>query len=150
MIKELMFNVIPLGRYNHLVRNGGLKVWAKWTDLMAVPWKAKMSCPMLKPGLPGYWCLIRVWHNKEIFIAHWQIYHIDQHTSPIVCKYMKDGVPSHYMRDQEEDIKQHMHNLHDPVIKEKLATKSYVNENAWLDLTSHWSIKDIMKNYKTT
>ncbi len=28
MLKELMFNVIALSRYSHLVGNGGLKVWA--------------------------------------------------------------------------------------------------------------------------
>ncbi len=29
MLRELMFDVIPLSRYNHLVGNGGSKVWAK-------------------------------------------------------------------------------------------------------------------------
>ncbi len=31
MLRELMFDVIPLNRYDHLVRNGGSKVWSKWT-----------------------------------------------------------------------------------------------------------------------
>ncbi len=42
ILQELMFDVIPLSRYNHLVRNGGSKVWVKWTALTAVPLKAKM------------------------------------------------------------------------------------------------------------
>ncbi len=46
MLRELMFNLIHLSRYNHLVGNGGLKVWAKWTTLTAVQWKTKISCPM--------------------------------------------------------------------------------------------------------
>ncbi len=29
MLKELMFNFIPLSRYNHLVGNGRSKMWAK-------------------------------------------------------------------------------------------------------------------------
>ncbi len=42
MLKEIMFDVIPLSRYNHLVGNGGSKAWAKRTTLTAVLWKAKM------------------------------------------------------------------------------------------------------------
>ncbi len=106
---------------------------AKRTALKAVLWNSKMSCPMSKPGLQGSWCPITIWKSKEMFIAHWQIYHIDQHTSR---KHKKDGVPCHYMTDREADMKQHMDKLHAPVIKEKLATNSYVNENAWLVLTS--------------
>ncbi len=29
MFRELMFDVVPLGRYDHLVGNGGSKVWSK-------------------------------------------------------------------------------------------------------------------------
>ncbi len=50
MLRELMFNIIHLGRYNHLVGKGGSKVWAKWTTLTAVAWKARMSGPMSNPG----------------------------------------------------------------------------------------------------
>ncbi len=42
-----------------------------------------------------------------------------------------------------------MHKLHEPVIKEKIATNYYVKENAWLNLTSSWSIKDLERNYNT-
>ncbi len=136
MIRELMFNVIPLSRYNHLVGNGGSKVWAKQTAQMAVPWKLKMACPMSLPGMSGCWCPILVWTSKEMFIAHWQIYHIDQHTSRILCEHKKEGVCCHYMTDREADIKAHMHKLHELAISEKLASNSYINENAWLDLTS--------------
>ncbi len=44
MMKEHMFDVIPLSRYNHLVGNGGSKVWAKRTaDSSAVDNKDGMS-----------------------------------------------------------------------------------------------------------
>ncbi len=141
MLRELMFDVIPLSRYNHLVGNGGSKMWAKWTAQTAVLWKTNMTCPMSLPGMPGCWC-------KEMFIVHWQIYHIDQHTSCILCEHKKDGVSCHYMTDREADMKAHMHKLHKPAISEKLATNRYVKENAWLDLTSSWSIKDLERNYK--
>ncbi len=99
MLKELMFDVIPLSRYNHLVGNRGSKVWAKRTAQMAVLWKPNMTCPMSLAGIPGCWCPITIWTRKEMFIAHWQIYHIDQHTSHIMCEHHKDGVPCHYMTD---------------------------------------------------
>ncbi len=124
-------------------------MWAKWTALMAVPWKTKMACLMSMPGKPGCYCPITCWTSKEMFIAHWQIYHIDQHTSCILCKHMKDEISWHYMTDCEADMKSHIHRLHDPTIKEKQASNSYVNENAWLDLTSFWLIKDLERSYKT-
>ncbi len=100
MLKDLMFDVIPLSRYNNLVRNGGSKAWSKRTALMAVAWKAKMICPMTNIGMPGCHYPIAVWNCKEIFIAHWQIYHIDQHASRILCEHRnKDDVPCHYMTD---------------------------------------------------
>ncbi len=33
--------------------------------------------------------------------------------------------------------------------KKKIATESYANENAWLDLTSSWSIKDLRSDIGT-
>ncbi len=51
MLKELMFGVIRLSQYNHLVRNRGSKAWSKRTALTAVPWKAKMKCPMTNIGM---------------------------------------------------------------------------------------------------
>ncbi len=92
MVKELMFNVIPLIRYNHLVGNGGLKVCTKRTALTSVPWKSKMACTMTLPGKLGCYCLIKIWSSKEMFIEHWQIYHIDQHNSCILCEHRKDGI----------------------------------------------------------
>ncbi len=56
---------------------------------------------------------------------------------------MKDGISCHYMTDREADMKTHINKLHELSLKEKLATNSYVAENAWLDLTSSWSIKDV-------
>ncbi len=47
---------------------------------MAISWKAKTICRMTKIGMLGCHCPIKVWNRKEMFIAHWQIYHIDQHT----------------------------------------------------------------------
>ncbi len=96
MLRELMFNVIPLSRYNHQAGNGGSKVWAKWTAQTAVLWKTNMICPMSLPGMPGCWYPILNWTSKEMFIAYWQIYHIDQHTSRILCEHKKDGVSCHF------------------------------------------------------
>ncbi len=53
ILRELMFSVIPLSRYNHLVGNGGLKVWSKRTAQTAVPLKKNMGCPMSRPNFPG-------------------------------------------------------------------------------------------------
>ncbi len=83
-----------------------------------------------------------------MFIAHWQIYHIDQHTSCILCEHKKDSVSCHYMTDREVDMKAHMYKLHKLAISEKLPTNRYV-ENAWFDLTPSWSIKDLERNYQT-
>ncbi len=113
-----MFDFIPLSRYNHLVGNRGSKVWAKWTAETAVPWKTNMAPPMLLPGLLGCWCPILNWTSKEMFIAHWQIYHIDQHTSHILCEHKKDGVSCHYMTDRQVNMKAHMHIPHEPAISE--------------------------------
>ncbi len=104
---------------------------------------------MSGPDMPGYYCPITSWSNKKMFIAHWMIHHIDQHTSRIVCEHQQDGVACHYLTDSEADMKEHIHKLHDPSIKEKLATNWYMKEHAWLDLTSYWSIKDFEKRFKT-
>ncbi len=53
------------------------------------------------------------------------------------------------MTDSEADMKAHMHKVYEPAISVKLVTNRYVKENAWLDLTSSWSIKDLEMNYKT-
>ncbi len=42
-----------------------------------------------------------------------------------------------------------MYKLHEATIQEKIASNNYVKENAWLDLTSSWSIKDLERSYKT-
>ncbi len=142
-LKELIFNVIQLSRYNHLVGNRGSKVWAKSTALTVVPWKNKMACPMTLPGKPGCYCPIISLTGKEMFIVHWQIYHIDQHTSLILCEHSKEGIWCHYMIDCVADMKDHINKLHESFLKEKLASNSYVAENVWLDLTTSWSIKDL-------
>ncbi len=46
-------------------------------------------------------------------------------------------------------MKSHIHNLHKDGVVKNQASSSYVSENAWLDLTSSWSIKDLEKNFKT-
>ncbi len=53
------------------------------------------------------------------------------------------------MTDRESDMKSHIHNLHQDTVAKKQASNSYVSENAWLDLTSSWSIKDLERNFKT-
>ncbi len=141
IFREHMFDVIPLSRYNHLVGNGGSKVWFRR--------KNQMECPMYRPGFQGCHCLITNWTDKKMFTAHWQAYHIDQHTSHTVCEHEKDGNLCHYMTDREKDMKSHIHNLHKDAVRKKHASNSYVSENAWLDLTSSWSIKDLDRNFKT-
>ncbi len=108
-----------------------------------------MECPMSRPGYPGCYCPMTSWTDKKIFIAHWQTYHIDQHTSRIFCEHEKDGNLCHYMNDRESDMKSHIHNLHQNAITKKQASNSYISGNAWLDLTSSWSIKDLERNFKT-
>ncbi len=80
MMKELMFNVISLKMYNYLVGNVG----SKWTTQTAVPWTPKMECSMNGLGMPGCYCPITLWSDKEIFMVHWQIHHIDKHSNLIV------------------------------------------------------------------
>ncbi len=87
-----MFDVIPLSRYNHMVGNGGSKVSAKWTAQTAVLCTTNMVYPMSLPGMLSCWCPILSWASKEMFIAHWQIYYIDQHTSRILCEHKKDVI----------------------------------------------------------
>ncbi len=135
MLRELMFDVIPLSRYDHLVGNRGLKVWSKWTAWTAVQWKKHMECLMSRPAYPECYCPITSSTDKKIFIAHWQAYHIDQHTSRIICEHEKDGILCHYMTDRESDMKSHIHNLHQDAVMKKQA--------------SSWSMKDIERNFKT-
>ncbi len=121
---------------------------AKRTALTAIQWKNKMTSPMTLPGKPGCYCPIKSWTSKEIIIVDWQIYHIDQHTSLILCEHTNDGIACHYMTDREADMTILISFMNCP-LKEKLSTNSYVTENAWLDLTSSWSIKDLERSYKT-
>ncbi len=52
------------------------------------------------------------------------------------------------MTNRESDMKSHIHNLHRDAIMKKQASNSYISENAWLDLTSSWSIKDFERNLR--
>ncbi len=54
-----------------------------------------------------------------------------------------------YITDPKADMKQHIHKVQEPTLKVKLDTNWYVKENAWLDLTSSWSIKDIERRFKS-
>ncbi len=135
-MKELMFNVIPLSRFNHLVGNGGLIVWSKQIAQTAVQWIPRMSCLMNGLQIPGCYCPIEVWSDKEMFVVYWLIYHVDQHIIRIVCDHKKDGVPCQYMTDCEADVRQHISKVHEPMLKAMVASNLYVKENTWLDLTS--------------
>ncbi len=53
------------------------------------------------------------------------------------------------MTDHEADMKQHIHKVHEPALKVKIDTNWYVKENAWLNLTSSWSIKDIERRFNS-
>ncbi len=54
----------------------------------------------------------------------------------------------HYMTDREEDMKNHVCNVHTEKVMSIIDSKLYIVENAWLDLTS-WTMKDIERKYKT-
>ncbi len=71
MLRELMFDVVPLSRYDHLVGNGGSKEWSKRTARTAAQWQKHMECPMSRPGYPRCYCPITNWTHKKMFIAHW-------------------------------------------------------------------------------
>ncbi len=149
MTKELMFDILSLSRFNHLVGNGGSKVWSKQTAQTAVPWRAGMPCSMDGLQMPGCYCPIVVWSNKDMFVAHWLIYHVVQHVSRIVCDHEKVGVPCQYMTDREADMRQHVSKVHESTLKAMVTSNLYVKENTWLNLTSSWTIKDIEKRFKT-
>ncbi len=85
-----------------------------------------------------------------MFVAHWLIYHIDQHISHLVCDFEKDDVRCQYLTDLEADMKQHVSKVHNAKFNALIATNRYVEENAWLEWTSSWSIKYIHKDYKLT
>ncbi len=142
-MKELMFDVIPLSRFNHMVGNGDLKVWSKLTAQTVVPWKVRMSCPMNGRQMPVCYCPIEVCSEREDVCGT-----LDD-LSCIVCNHKKDRVPCQYMTDREADMKQHISKVHEPMLKAIVASNLYMKENTWLDLTSSWSIKDIEKRFKT-
>ncbi len=102
--------------------------------------------PHVKTWLPRMLLSHHKLDLQKKFIAHWQAYHIDQHTSQIVCEH-EDCNLCQYMTDRESDMKSHIHNLHRDVVAKKQANNSYLSENAWLDLTSSWSIKDLEINF---
>ncbi len=72
---------------------------------MDVLWRQKRPCPLAGPDMLICNCPIKEWSNKKMFVAHWQIYYIDQHLSRIVCEQHKYRVKCHYMTDQEGDMK---------------------------------------------
>ncbi len=75
-----------------------------------------MECPMNGPGMPGCYCPVTTCSNKKMFIVHWQIYHIEQHRSRIVCEHKKQGVFCQYMTDREAAMKQRIHKVHEPAL----------------------------------
>ncbi len=60
-------------------------------------------------------------------MAHWQIYHIDQHTSRIVCEHRKDGNRCHYMTDRKADMKTHVHKQQLKAVQDLQSSNIYVN-----------------------
>ncbi len=95
-----------------------------------------MACPMAGDHMPGCNCPIKVWCNKKMFMAHWLIYHIDQHISHLSCDVKNDDVRRQYMTDREADMKHHVMTVHEAKYEELIMSNAYVKENAWLDLTS--------------
>ncbi len=57
---------------------------------------------------------------------HWQIYHVDQHISRIVCEYERDNVKCHYMTDREADMKHHVCNIHTEMVMSFIDSNLYV------------------------
>ncbi len=135
MSMNKVLNILPLSRFNHLLENSGSKVWSKRTAQSVVLWKQKMTCPMDGPSMPGGNCPIKVWSNKKMLVAQWQIYHIDQYISRIVYKHIRNNVLCHYMTDRETDMKQHISKVHAEKLKSMIDSNLYVHENAWLYLT---------------
>ncbi len=66
MTMNEMFDVLRLRRFNHLVGNGGSKVWPKQTAQTVIMWKQKMTCPM--------YCIVLYC----FYILKWQV-HINHH-----------------------------------------------------------------------
>ncbi len=46
-------------------------------------------------------------------------------------------------------MKNYIQNVHSEDLKKLIGSKLYMQENAWLDMTSFWSIKDIERRAKT-
>ncbi len=62
---------------------------------MAHPLKVNMTCPLAGPDMPGCNCHIKYWTSKKMVVTHWQILHVDQHFSRIVCEQFKDRLKCH-------------------------------------------------------
>ncbi len=80
--------------------------------------------------MPGCYLPIKVRSTKMMFVVHWQIYHIDQHISRIVCEHVQDNVLCHYVTDREADMKQHISKVHAEKLKSMINSNLYINENA--------------------
>ncbi len=52
-----------------------------------------------------------------MLVAHWQLYHIDQHTSCIVCEQYKDRVKCHYVTNREANMALHVTKVHTEKLK---------------------------------
>ncbi len=61
IVMDKIFKMIPMSKYDHLVGNGGLKVWSKWTDKTAHLWKVNMTCLLAGADMPGCNCPIKHW-----------------------------------------------------------------------------------------
>ncbi len=81
-----MDKIIHLSRYDHLVGNDGSKVWSKCTAKTAHPLKVNVICPLAVPDMQRCNCPIKHCTWKKMFMAHWQIYNVDQHISCIVSE----------------------------------------------------------------
>ncbi len=90
LLAKIMFGNIPFSRFVHLIGNSGSKMWSKRTAVSAIQWKANMPCPMAGNHILGCDCPIKAWTNKKMFVAHWLIYHIDQHICNKAVRQGKD------------------------------------------------------------
>ncbi len=111
-------------------------MWSNQTAKVAHPWKVNMTCSLAGLDMPVCNCLIKHRANKKMFVAHWQIYHIDQHVCCIVCEQYKDRDKCPHMTNHEAEMKLHVTKIHADKLKSIIDSKMYVNENAWLDMTS--------------
>ena len=149
-MKEMIFSSLNLDVFDHLIGNHGMKVWANRTAETVTVWEDGMACPLTNTGLAGCNCPISSWHDKKLFIAHWQLYHIDHVASRICCSVRTSvGDRCSYWTDRRKDMFDHVSKTHSKELEQLKSSGIYEDCYAWLDLCTYWMMKGIDKVDKT-